>query len=194
MVEGGSDTLPFYWAAHAHAMEMESEWRVVKVRSEPSEGSKSKILSVRIQGTERSRDLKDLVGAPIVKADVAKWAPATTPEALRLKDKIGEGFYLRTPISLDPLPPKAHQNQYDLCDAGQWPTMGAEGALLNPQLASWSKVVKAPAPIVTSHTKKKVRPMPLFVISYRNSIKYTGLSNSGRYLGRGERSRHNEKK
>lgn len=156
--------------------ENESVWRVVKVRSEPGGRAKANqgtgvCGKNPVQGTERSqsqglKDFTHLVGAPILKADdrdvTTRWAPDTTPDSWR--DKIGEGLYLKTPSSLAPLPPGAHQKHYDLGDVGDWPSMGVEGALSAPQLHSWSKVVKKPAPVVTRHANKKVRPAPLHVI------------------------------
>lgn len=152
----------FTFSSAKMAVEVEGEWRVVKARPGPVEGAiagheQRREEKLTLQGPEAIRgqellDLTRLVGAPIKRADVATscWPPSTVSESVR--DKIGEGFYLRTPIPRGPLPPDKTQG---LFDAGEWPSMGVPGSLTTPQLPSWSKVLTNPAPVVPRHTKAK---------------------------------------
>lgn len=113
--------------------------------------------------TKEPEDLSRLVGAPIKLVSVPKQsvtaASVVTVDSLR--DKIGEGFYLRTRGSLESSSPvfvKAHQSSadLDLGDAGEWPTMGGT-SIPTSQLLSWSNAVKNPPPQVVKHSKDQVR-------------------------------------
>lgn len=141
-----------------------SEWTVVKGRSESIERVKIHQKTVKCEkgksdSTQEAgfcpllrygADITSLVGAPIKKADVLRQDPAAA-----LRDKIGEGFYLRMESS-SLVPVQTDDAEFDLCDAGEWPSMGKKSGS-TPQLGSWSTVLKNPAPVPLRRGKNQVR-------------------------------------
>lgn len=114
-------------------------------------GARADVLDQRIQRTD---NLSSLVGAPIKLVSKQPFTPVQTSSLL--KDKIGEGLYLRThrseAASTSPGIVETQQSiaDLDLCDAGEWPSMG-EGRAPQSQLSSWSSAVKNPPPLQVVH-------------------------------------------
>jgi hypothetical protein len=145
---------------------MESKWTVVKnsryERSErcfdPVEEGVAGLGTDLCVGAEHlglqakeSNDYSSLVGAPLKLA--AKQVPSVPPLD-GLKNKIGEGFYLRARSSDYPVFTECAAD-FDLCDTEGWPSVGPESAsVLNPQLPSWSTAVKKPPPPVIKQRKE----------------------------------------
>lgn len=158
-------------------------WTVVKSRCEPSEkyanpseGEKVPLQTghssnqLHSHQAKESNDFTSLVGAPIKLVSVPKQsvsaASVTTSDSLR--EKIGQGFFLRTGGSLESPSPvfvKASQSRtdLDLRDAGEWPSMGGAGVPTS-QLPSWSNAVKNPPPPVVKHSKNQVRGSVSYMI------------------------------
>ena len=130
----------------------------------PSEGPETYERNAEIldHHTLSPDEITSLVGAPIKLVSKQILNPVGTPGSLR--DKIGEGFYLRAHGDVIV---KTRQSiaDLDLCDAGEWPSMG-KVATLQSQLPSWSNAVKnPPPPQVVGQGVKEVRAGGVIIVS-----------------------------
>ena len=108
-----------------------------RIRLEPPE---------KVSRVKDCDDFRSLVGAPIRKPK-----RETNAELEVVSSKVGDSFHLVTSSPSIPLPTEsspaatvAPASNFDLSDAGEWPSMGIQEGTV-PQLGSWSTVVKKPA-------------------------------------------------
>ena len=134
-------------------------WTLVKGRSEQSErledDTNLKEIGPKSFDFQQKMDYRALVGAPI-KRVIRSSAETGRAYTERVKEKIGGGLYQASPRSEPPLDSRQdHSVDLDMCNPGEWPRMGMQRTS-EPQLGSWSTVLKNPAPVI-KQDKNQVR-------------------------------------